>query len=183
MIVFPTEPVSVPELKFLSPPTASCSGGSVSVSCESVQGSLPIQYTWYEKTPSEDSKISDTNKLDLHCQSFTQQHHQYYCTASNNQGEKSSEMVTVSVIHISENDCSYVTQISNIGKYHFKLQKIQLIFKLMSGWIAHGFSSFGRWSNLSKNRIAFIFCFSQLKDRFKVISGQCWNWVRAIVVM
>ncbi|XP_078098060.1 titin-like [Mustelus asterias] len=109
------EPVSVPELKFLSPPNASCSGGSMSVSCESVQGSLPIQYTWYEKTPSEDSKISDTNKLDLHCQSFTQQHHQYYCTASNHQGEKSSEMVTVSVIHISENDCSYVTQISNIA--------------------------------------------------------------------
>ncbi|XP_078098046.1 uncharacterized protein LOC144511685 [Mustelus asterias] len=108
------EPVSVPELRFLSPPNASCSGGSVSVSCESVQGSLPIQYTWYEKTPSEDSKISDTNKLDLHCQSFTQRRHQYYCTASNNQGEKYSEMVTVSVIHISENDCSYLTQISNI---------------------------------------------------------------------
>ncbi|XP_078098057.1 Fc receptor-like protein 5 [Mustelus asterias] len=109
------EPVSVPELRFLSPPNASCSGGSVSVSCESVQGSLPIQYTWYEKAPSEDSKISDTNKLDLHCQSFTQQHHQYYCTASNHQGEKSSEMVTVSVIHISENDCSYLTQISSIA--------------------------------------------------------------------
>ncbi|XP_078098045.1 uncharacterized protein LOC144511684 [Mustelus asterias] len=109
------EPVSVPELRFLSPPNASCSGGSVSVSCESVQGSLPIQYTWYEKTPSEDSKISDTNNLDLHCQSFKQRRHQYYCTASNNQGKKSSEMVTVSVIHISENDCSYLTQISNIA--------------------------------------------------------------------
>ncbi|XP_078098258.1 polymeric immunoglobulin receptor-like [Mustelus asterias] len=109
------EPVSVPELRFLSPPNASCSGGSVSVSCESVQGSLPIQYSWYEKTPSEDSKISDTNKLDLHCQSFKQQHHQYYCTASNNQGEKPSEMVNVSAINRSEKDCSYVTQISSVG--------------------------------------------------------------------
>ncbi|XP_078098257.1 polymeric immunoglobulin receptor-like [Mustelus asterias] len=106
------EPVSVPELRFLSPPNASCSGGSVPVSCESVQGSLPIQYTWYEKTPSEDSKISDINKLDLHCQFFTQQHHQYYCTASNNQGEKSSEMVNVSVINRSGENCSYVTQIN-----------------------------------------------------------------------
>ncbi|XP_078098061.1 uncharacterized protein LOC144511710, partial [Mustelus asterias] len=108
------EPVSVPELKFLSPPNASCSGGSVSVSCESVQGSLPIQYTWYEKTLFEDSKISDTNKLDLHCQSFKQQHHQYYCTASNNQGGKSSEMLNISVINGLGQNCSYVTQINNV---------------------------------------------------------------------
>ncbi|XP_078402489.1 uncharacterized protein LOC144683394 [Cetorhinus maximus] len=109
------EPVSVPQLKFSSPPNVSCSGGSVSISCESVQGSLPIQYTWYEKTLSEDSKISDTNKLDLHCQSFKQQRHQYYCTASNNQGEKPSEMVNVSVFNIAVENCTYVTQISSIG--------------------------------------------------------------------
>ncbi|XP_078098056.1 CMRF35-like molecule 8, partial [Mustelus asterias] len=81
----------VPVLRFLSPPNASCSGGSVSISCESVQESLTILYKWYERSPSEDPKISDTNELDLHCQSFTQQQHQYYCTASNNQEEKSSE--------------------------------------------------------------------------------------------
>ncbi|XP_041050570.1 Fc receptor-like protein 6 [Carcharodon carcharias] len=109
------EPMSVPVLYFSSSANISCSGGSVSVSCESVQGSLPIQYTWYEKTLSEDSKISDTNKLDLHCQSFKQQHHQYYCTASNNQGEKSSEMVNVSKINITRKNCSYVIQIGNIG--------------------------------------------------------------------
>ncbi|XP_078403903.1 polymeric immunoglobulin receptor-like [Cetorhinus maximus] len=108
------ESVSAPVFRFLSPPNVSCSGGSVSISCESVQGSLPIQYTWYEKTLSEDSKISDTNKLDLHCQSFKQQHHQYYCTVSNNQGEKSSEMVNVSVINRSGHNCTYVTKISSI---------------------------------------------------------------------
>ncbi|XP_041050568.1 polymeric immunoglobulin receptor-like [Carcharodon carcharias] len=107
--------VSVPVLRFSSPANVSCSGGSVSVSCESVQGSLPIQYTWYEKILSEDSKISDTNKLDLHCQIFKQQHHQYYCAASNNQGEKSSEMVNVSVFKIAVENCTYVTQISSIG--------------------------------------------------------------------
>ncbi|GCB72748.1 hypothetical protein scyTo_0002162 [Scyliorhinus torazame] len=109
------ESVSVPVLRFLSLPTVSCSGGSVTVSCESVRGSLPIQYTWTEEAPSEESKISDTNELDLRCQSFKQQQHQYYCTASNNQGEQSSEMVNVSVINLSEQNCSYVVKISSNG--------------------------------------------------------------------
>ncbi|GCB70547.1 hypothetical protein scyTo_0008607, partial [Scyliorhinus torazame] len=109
------ESVSVPVLKFLSPLNVSCSGGSVTVSCESVRGSLPIQYTWNEKTPSEDSKISDTKELDLRCQSLKQQQHQYYCTASNNQGEQSSEMVNVSVINSSEQSCSYVILFGNSG--------------------------------------------------------------------
>eukprot|EP00062_Callorhinchus_milii_P014186 gi/632963298/ref/XP_007897802.1/ PREDICTED: CMRF35-like molecule 5 [Callorhinchus milii] len=38
-----TKPVSVPVLRFLSAPTASCSGGYVSISCESISGSLPIR--------------------------------------------------------------------------------------------------------------------------------------------
>ncbi|XP_072419294.1 polymeric immunoglobulin receptor-like [Chiloscyllium punctatum] len=111
------EPVSVPELRFLSsPPNASCFGSSVSIFCESVQGSLPIHYTWCERTPSQDSKISNTSKLDLHCQFFKQQRHQYYCTASNTQGEKSSEMVNVSVTHRPGENCSYLAQISTSGK-------------------------------------------------------------------
>ncbi|XP_060700983.1 uncharacterized protein LOC132828091 [Hemiscyllium ocellatum] len=109
------EAVSVPGLRFLSQPNVSCSGGSVTVSCESAQGSLPIHYTWSEKMPSQDSKISDTNKLDLHCQSFTQQHHQYYCTASNTQGTKPSEIVHVSVNNVREKNCSYRIQINSIG--------------------------------------------------------------------
>ncbi|XP_051890654.1 uncharacterized protein LOC127580796 [Pristis pectinata] len=114
------EPVSVPVLGFLSPSNISCVGGSVSVSCESVQGSLPIQYTWYEKTPSVDSKVSDTSKLDLHCQFFIHQRHQYYCTASNNHGEKPSEMVNVAVFNNTWN-CSYVVQFSQTGpKYSCK---------------------------------------------------------------
>ncbi|XP_067863711.1 polymeric immunoglobulin receptor-like [Heptranchias perlo] len=109
------ESVSVPVLRFLSPANASCFGGSVSVSCESVQGSLPIWYTWYKKATSEDLTISDTDKLDLQCSSFTQDHHQYYCRASNNNGGKSSEMVDVSLLNRSEKNCSYVARISSIG--------------------------------------------------------------------
>ncbi|XP_067863712.1 uncharacterized protein [Heptranchias perlo] len=109
------ESVSVPVLRFLSPANASCFGGSVSVSCESVQGSLPIRYTWYKKATSEDLTISESDKLDLQCSSFTQDHHQYYCRASNNNGGKSSEMVDVSVWNRSEKNCSYVAQISSIG--------------------------------------------------------------------
>ncbi|XP_032898771.1 uncharacterized protein LOC116986997 [Amblyraja radiata] len=105
------EPVSVPVLGFLSPANVSCLGGSVSVSCDSVQGSLPISYSWYEKTPSGDSKISDNNTLDLHCQSFKHQHHQYYCTASNRRGSNSSEMVNVS-ISSSDVPCSFVVKIN-----------------------------------------------------------------------
>ncbi|XP_062921374.1 uncharacterized protein LOC134355435 [Mobula hypostoma] len=105
------EPVSVPVLGFLSPANVSRLGGSVTVSCESVQGSLPIQYTWYENNSSGHSKISDTNKLDLHCQSFKHQRHQYYCTASNWHGAKSSEMVNVTIFNNGEN-CSYVTEIN-----------------------------------------------------------------------
>ncbi|XP_078403900.1 CMRF35-like molecule 8 [Cetorhinus maximus] len=116
------ESVSVPVFRFSSPPNVQCFESSVSVSCESVQGSLPIQYTWYEKNPFQDLKISDTNKLDLHCQSFKQQHHQYYCTASNNQGEKPSEMVNVSMISRSGQECVYVTKISSIGEYYFQLK-------------------------------------------------------------
>ncbi|XP_048467768.1 CMRF35-like molecule 8 [Rhincodon typus] len=110
------EAVSVPGLQFLSRPNVSCSGDSVTISCESARGSLPIHYTWSEKTPSQDSKISDTNKLDLHCQSFTQQHHQYYCTASNTQGTKSSEIVHVSVNNETEKNCWYIIHISSIGQ-------------------------------------------------------------------
>ncbi|XP_038676043.1 uncharacterized protein LOC119978459 [Scyliorhinus canicula] len=102
------ESVSVPVLRFLSPPKVSCSGGSVSVSCESARGSLPIQYTWTEKTPSEESKISDTNELDLRCRSFKQQQQQYYCTASNTRGKQSSQMVNVTVVSKTEKSCSYV---------------------------------------------------------------------------
>ncbi|XP_062921371.1 Fc receptor-like protein 2 [Mobula hypostoma] len=108
------EPVSVPVL-FLSPPNVSCVGHSVLVSCESVQGSLPIQYTFYEKIPSEDSKISNTSKLALHCQSFKHQHHQYYCTASNNHGAKSSEMINVRVFNRT-GSCSYTVEINGTGR-------------------------------------------------------------------
>ncbi|XP_055510907.1 polymeric immunoglobulin receptor-like isoform X1 [Leucoraja erinacea] len=108
------EPVSVPVLGFLSPANVSCLGGSVTVSCESFRGSLPINYTWYEKTPSVDSKISDNNALDLHCQSFKHQHHQYYCTASNKRGSKSSEMVNVS-ISSSDVPCSFPVKINGTG--------------------------------------------------------------------
>ncbi|XP_043540141.1 CMRF35-like molecule 8, partial [Chiloscyllium plagiosum] len=110
------EAVSVPGLRFLSQPNVSCSGGSVTVSCESAQGSLPIHYTWSEKMPSQDSMISDTNKLDLHCQSFSQQHHQYYCSASNTQGTKPSEIVHVSVSNVREKNCSYRIQTNSISK-------------------------------------------------------------------
>ncbi|GCC41443.1 hypothetical protein chiPu_0025303, partial [Chiloscyllium punctatum] len=110
------EAVSVPELRFLSQPNVSCSGGSVTVSCESARGSLPIHYTWSEKTPSQDSMISYTNKLDLHCQSFTRQHHQYYCTASNTQGTNPSEIVHVSVNNVKEKNCSYRIQINSVSK-------------------------------------------------------------------
>ncbi|XP_032898772.1 polymeric immunoglobulin receptor-like [Amblyraja radiata] len=96
------------------PGNFSCRGGSVTVSCESVRGSLPISYSWYEKTPSGDSKISDNNTLDLHCQSFKHQHHQYYCTASNKLGSKSSEMVNVS-ISSSDVPCSFLVEINGTG--------------------------------------------------------------------
>nr|ABC86797.1 modular domain immune-type receptor 3 [Raja eglanteria] len=108
------EPVSVPTLGFLSPTNVSCLGGSVSVSCESVRGTLPISYSWYEKTPSVDSKISDNNTLDLHCQSFKHQHHQYYCTASNQLGTKSSKLVNVS-ISSSDTPCSFPVKINGTG--------------------------------------------------------------------
>ncbi|XP_072886327.1 polymeric immunoglobulin receptor-like [Hemitrygon akajei] len=106
------EPVSVPVLQVLSSLDDSCVGGSVSVVCKSVQGSFPIQYTWYEKTSSVDSKISGTSKLDLRCQSFKHQHHQYYCTASNTHGAKSSEMINV-VVFSSTWHCSYQLQFSH----------------------------------------------------------------------
>ncbi|XP_078277143.1 uncharacterized protein LOC144605586 [Rhinoraja longicauda] len=108
------EPVSVPVLGFLSPANVSCVGGSVSVSCESGRGSLPISYSWHENIPAVDSKISDNSSLDLHCQSFKHQHHQYYCNSSNQRGSKSSEMVNVS---ISSNgvSCSFLVKINGTG--------------------------------------------------------------------
>ncbi|XP_072886298.1 uncharacterized protein [Hemitrygon akajei] len=107
----PDEPVSVPVLRYLSPANVSRLGGSVSVSCESSQGSLPIQYSWYEQTSSEHPTISDTNELTLRCQSFNHQHHQYYCKASNRLGARSSTMVNVTVFN-NRGICSYVTEIN-----------------------------------------------------------------------
>ncbi|XP_072886305.1 polymeric immunoglobulin receptor-like [Hemitrygon akajei] len=108
------EPVSVPVLRYLSPANPPDCGNSVSVSCESVHGSLPIQYSWYEKTPSGDSKISDTNKLDLHCQFLKYNNHLYYCKASNNEGEKSSEMVRVSISN-SVRTCRNVIEVNSMA--------------------------------------------------------------------
>ncbi|XP_072886321.1 polymeric immunoglobulin receptor-like [Hemitrygon akajei] len=105
------EPVSVPVIQYLSPTNVSHLGNSVSLSCESFQGSLPIQYRWYEQTSSGYRKISDTNELALHCQSFNQQHHQYYCSASNWKGARSSAMVKVTVFNNGE-ICNYVTEIN-----------------------------------------------------------------------
>ncbi|XP_059806123.1 uncharacterized protein LOC132381031 isoform X2 [Hypanus sabinus] len=113
-----SEPPSVPLVRF-SPPTSGLScGDCMSVSCESVNGSLPIQYSWYEKTPSGDSKISDTNKLDLHCQSLKYKKYLYYCKASNNQGEKSSEMVNVSISN-SVSTCRNVIEVNSMEPIHF----------------------------------------------------------------
>ncbi|XP_072134915.1 polymeric immunoglobulin receptor-like [Mobula birostris] len=103
--------VSVPVLRYLSPANVSCLGGSVSLSCESFQGSLPIQYRWYERTSSVYPKISDTNELTLHCQSFKHTHHQYYCSASNRLGARSSAMVNVTIFN-NRDICSYVTEIN-----------------------------------------------------------------------
>ncbi|XP_072886300.1 uncharacterized protein [Hemitrygon akajei] len=109
------EPVSVPVLQYLPTANIVCVGGSVTVSCESVQGSLPIQYTWYENISSVDSKITENSKLDLRCQSFKHQHHQYYCTASNTCGAKSSEIVNVSIYNRGDN-CSLVIRFSGTGR-------------------------------------------------------------------
>ncbi|XP_059806121.1 polymeric immunoglobulin receptor-like isoform X2 [Hypanus sabinus] len=111
LVQISSEPVSVPVLQYLSPANVSRLGGSVSVSCESLQGSLPIQYSWYEQTSSGYRKVSGTNELALHCQSFNQQHHQYYCRASNQHGAKFSRIVKVTVFNNGE-ICSYVTEIN-----------------------------------------------------------------------
>ncbi|XP_072134917.1 polymeric immunoglobulin receptor-like isoform X2 [Mobula birostris] len=108
------ELVSVPVIRYLSPANVSCLGGSVSLSCESFQGSLPIQYRWYEQTSSGYPKISDTNELTLHCQSFKHTHQQYYCSASNRLGARSSAMVNATVFNNGD-ICSYVTEINGSG--------------------------------------------------------------------
>ncbi|XP_072886818.1 polymeric immunoglobulin receptor-like isoform X1 [Hemitrygon akajei] len=105
------ELMSAPVVRYLSPANVSRLGGSVSFSCESFQGSLPIQYRWYEQTSSGYPTISDTNELTLHCQSFNHTHHQYYCSASNRFGARSSAMVNVTVIN-NQKICSYVTEIN-----------------------------------------------------------------------
>ncbi|XP_072133753.1 polymeric immunoglobulin receptor-like [Mobula birostris] len=105
------ELVSVPVLRYLSPANISRLGGSVSLSCESFQGSLPIHYRWYEQTSSGYLTISDTNELTLHCQSFKHTHQQYYCSASNWLGARSSAMVNATVFNNGE-ICSYVTEIN-----------------------------------------------------------------------
>ncbi|XP_072134929.1 CMRF-35-like molecule 4 isoform X1 [Mobula birostris] len=112
------EPVSVPLLQFSPPTSGSSCGNSVSVSCESVHGSLPIQYSWYERTPSADSKISDNNTLDLHCQPLKYKKDLYYCKASNVNGTKSSEMVNVSISN-SVSTCRNVIEVNSMGRIDF----------------------------------------------------------------
>ncbi|XP_072886299.1 CMRF35-like molecule 8 [Hemitrygon akajei] len=106
------EPVSAPVVRYLSPANVSRLAGSVSVSCESFQGSLPIQYRWYEQTSSGHRQVSGNKELTLHCQSFNHQHNQYYCSASNWFGARSSAMVNVTVFNNGD-ACSYVTEINN----------------------------------------------------------------------
>ncbi|XP_072886320.1 uncharacterized protein [Hemitrygon akajei] len=112
------EPPSVPLLQFSPPTSGSSCGDSMSVSCESVNGSLPIQYSWYEKNASVDSNISDTNKLDLPCQSLKYKKYVYYCKASNVNGEESSEMVNVSISN-SVRTCRNVIEVNSMGPMHF----------------------------------------------------------------
>ncbi|XP_072886301.1 uncharacterized protein [Hemitrygon akajei] len=112
------EPVSVPLLRFSPLTRGSSCGNYVSVFCEPVHGSLPIQYSWYEKTPSGDSKISDNKKMDLHCQSLKYNNYLYYCNVSNGNGTKSSEMIRVSTSNNVRN-CRYVIEVNRMGKIHF----------------------------------------------------------------
>ncbi|XP_078276460.1 CMRF35-like molecule 5 [Rhinoraja longicauda] len=62
------EPVSAPVLRYLSPTNGSRLGGSVTVSCKSARGSLPIRYTWHEKNKYGGPTISNSNQLDLSCE-------------------------------------------------------------------------------------------------------------------
>ncbi|XP_072886328.1 uncharacterized protein [Hemitrygon akajei] len=112
------EPMSVPVLRYPSPANISGLRGLVSLSCESSQGSLPIQYRWYEQTSSGHRKISDTNELALCCKSFNRQHQRYYCSASNWLGARSSGMVNVTVFSNGQ-ICSYVTEIHGTRPIHF----------------------------------------------------------------
>ncbi|XP_032898097.1 polymeric immunoglobulin receptor-like [Amblyraja radiata] len=113
------EPVSVPVLGFQSSDNVSCFAGSASVSCESHEGSLPIVYTWFKKTSSVDSNVSDTNTLDLHCLSLKPQRHQYYCAASNTQGNILSEVVNV-VTSNRDGTCTMVIQVNGKVTSHGK---------------------------------------------------------------
>ncbi|XP_060701348.1 uncharacterized protein LOC132828343 isoform X2 [Hemiscyllium ocellatum] len=141
------EAVSVPVISFSPSLNFPC---AMSASCESDQRSLPIQYAWYEQYSSKNSKVSDTNKLDLRCQSFTQQHHQYYCTASNAQGMKSSEMVNVSVIHSSDVICSYMAQIHN-SRFEFSCE----VFPITSTISTITSTTFSRPASVSKSYIIY----------------------------
>ncbi|XP_038676044.1 platelet endothelial cell adhesion molecule-like [Scyliorhinus canicula] len=106
--------VSEPLLKFVRPANVSCIGGSVSVSCESLHGSLPITYAWYEKTQRATSEISHSNSLCLHCKNISEDQ-QYQCTASNNKGNASSAMLQVSLLKAAEKDCRFSVYIRNTG--------------------------------------------------------------------
>ncbi|XP_078277015.1 polymeric immunoglobulin receptor-like [Rhinoraja longicauda] len=106
------EPVSAPVLRYLSPTNGSRLGGSLTLSCESARGSLPIRYTWHEKNKYGDPTISNSNQLDLSCEILRGQHRGYYCTASSNRATKSSEILTVKVFN-GAGTCSYVTEINN----------------------------------------------------------------------
>ncbi|XP_042198175.1 uncharacterized protein LOC103182544 [Callorhinchus milii] len=113
------ESVSVPVIRFVSALTDSCSGGHVSISCESISGSLPIRYKWYRETEAEASEISHSNKLDIQCIS-TAQCPQYYCTASNSKGTESSEMVEESVLQLIQEACNCSVPINIHGKSFIK---------------------------------------------------------------
>ncbi|GCC34334.1 hypothetical protein chiPu_0012807 [Chiloscyllium punctatum] len=145
------ESVSVPVISFSSSLNTPC---SMSASCVSDQGSLPIRYTWYEQYSAKNSKVSDTNKLDLHCQSFTRHNHKYHCTASNTQGMKSSETVYVSVIHSSDGICSYVAQIHN-SRFEFDCEVSPTISPTTSTIATTTSTTFSRPASVSKSYIIY----------------------------
>uniref|UniRef100_A0A4W3JJ15 Ig-like domain-containing protein n=1 Tax=Callorhinchus milii TaxID=7868 RepID=A0A4W3JJ15_CALMI len=108
--------VSKPILRFLSPYRASCSGQTVSISCESVDGSLPIDYSWYQKSVNTtDLRVSDSGNLTLRCGNIGHGHG-YYCSARNGPGSQSSDALQVSVLKTGAENCVYVVQIHSEGK-------------------------------------------------------------------
>ncbi|XP_068161540.1 uncharacterized protein [Antennarius striatus] len=101
-------PVSKPRIWPLIPlvDRTTCRGQPVTVRCVSSEGTA-VDYTWYKRSHHQDVLLHRSSDLHLQCD-IVDQHSHFYCTASNNVSNQTSDDLWVQDVTPADSSCIYI---------------------------------------------------------------------------